>query len=166
MAIIESMVAGSEVYSIDQIFCDLIGQPDDLTVLGRLIRERVLRCTSIPVGAGIALPYARTRLLTNTATQAVGYRYSKAEVLLLDLRQPGKYTDNLFAVTQPKKCQQLMKTLDSINARWGISPAIALLFRRWSNKLPSAASFRRMVAPARPRPSRSARQANTCARVA
>jgi DNA polymerase V len=64
--------------------------------------------------------------MTNAATQAVerifreGYRcYSKAEVLLLDLRQPGEYTDNLFALTQPKKCAQLMKTLDTINARWG-----------------------------------------------
>ena len=53
--------------------------------------------------------------MTNAATQAVeriyrpGYRYSKAEVLLLDLRQPGEYTDDLFAQTQPKKCEQLMR---------------------------------------------------------
>ena len=298
MTLIEGMVAGSEVYSIDEMFCDLTGQPGDLTALGRLIREKVLRCTGIPVGVGIArtktlaklanhtakrlqqqtggvvdicgpfkrdwvlrntavsevwgvgrrlnthlqamgiysamdlsnadpvtlrakfsvvlertarelagvpcleldepdppkqeiccsrmfgkrltdlapikeavasytaraaeklraqgsmckkmriavrtgmfnpdeakyangvlveLPYPThdTLLMTNAATQAVeriyrpGYRYSKAEVLLLDLRQPGEYTDDLFAVTQPKRCEQLMQVLDTINGRWG-----------------------------------------------
>ncbi|MBF7145060.1 hypothetical protein HBH25_22755 [Pseudomonas sp. hsmgli-8] len=54
MTLIESMVYASEIYSIDEIFCDLTGQPGDLTVLGRSIRERVLRCTGIPVGVGIA----------------------------------------------------------------------------------------------------------------
>ncbi|MBF7142740.1 DUF4113 domain-containing protein [Pseudomonas sp. hsmgli-8] len=298
MTLIESMVAGSEVYSIDEIFCDLTGQPGDLTVFGRSIRERVMMATGIPVGVGIAhtktlaklanhtakrllqhtggvvdicdpfkrdwvlrntavcevwgvgrrlaahlqamgiqsamdlakadpvmlrakfsvvlertarelagvsclalddpdppkqeiccsrmfgtrltelpplkeavatytaraaeklraqgslckkmrisiktgmfnpdeakyangvlveLPYPTndTLLMTNAATYAVerifrdGYRYSKAEVLLLDLRQPGEYTHDLFALTQPKKFEQLMNTLDSINARWG-----------------------------------------------
>ncbi len=80
-------------------------------------------------GVMVELPYPThdTLLMINAATQAVeriyrpGYRYSKAEVMLLDLRQPGEYTDDLFAVTQPKKCQQLMETLDNINARWGRS---------------------------------------------
>ena len=298
MTLIEGMVAGSEVYSIDEMFCDLTGQPGDLTALGRSIREKVLRCTGIPVGVGIArtktlaklanhtakrlqqhtggvvdicdpfkrdwvlrntavsevwgvgrrltahlqamgihsamdlanadpvtlrakfsvvlertarelagvpclelndpdppkqeiccsrmfgkrltelapikeavasytaraaeklraqgsmckkmriavrtgmfnpdeakyangvlveLPYPThdTLLMTNAATQAVerifrpGYRYSKAEVLLVDLRHPGEYTDDLFAVTQPKRCEQLMQVLDTINGRWG-----------------------------------------------
>ena len=298
MTLIEGMVAGSEVYSIDEMFCDLTGQPGDLTVLGRSIREKVLRCTGIPVGVGIArtktlaklanhtakrlqqqtggvvdicdpfkrdwvlrntavaevwgvgrrltahlqamgihsamdlanadpvtlrakfsvvlertarelagvpclelddpdppkqeiccsrmfgkrltelapikeavasytaraaeklraqgsmckkmriavrtgmfnpdeakyangvlveLPYPThdTLLMTNAATQAVerifreGYRYSKAEVLLLDLRQAGEFTDDLFAQTRPEKCEQLMQVLDTINARWG-----------------------------------------------
>jgi DNA polymerase V len=35
----------------------------------------------------------------------MGYRYSKAEMLLLDLQQPDEYTDDLFALTQPKKCE-------------------------------------------------------------
>lgn len=298
MTLIESMVPASEIYSIDEIFCDLAGYPGDLTALGRSMRERILKCTGIPVGVGIArtktlaklanhtakrlqqqtggvvdicdpfkrdwvlrntavgevwgvgrrleahlqgmgirsamdlakadpvtlrakfsvvlertareldgvsclalddpdppkqeiccsrmfgqrltdlapikeavasytaraaeklraqgslckkmrisvrtgmfnpdeakyangvlveLPYPThdTLLMTNAATQAVervfreGYRYSKAEVLLLDLRQPGEYTDDLFARTQPQRCEQLMQTLDSINARWG-----------------------------------------------
>lgn len=53
-------------------------------------------------GVVIELPYAtnNTRLMTHAVTLAVdhifcpGYRYSKAEVMLLDLRQPGEYTSD------------------------------------------------------------------------
>jgi DNA polymerase V len=64
-------------------------------------------------------------MMTRAATEAVeriyreGYRYSKAEVLLLDLRQPGEFTDDLFAVTQPCSTDRVMKVLDEINGRWG-----------------------------------------------
>ncbi|CAM3805064.1 Protein UmuC [Pseudomonas reidholzensis] len=78
-------------------------------------------------GALVELPYPTndTLLLTRAATAAVervfqaGYRYSKAEVLLLDLRQPGEFTDDLFAVSQPVECERLMATLDEINGRYG-----------------------------------------------
>lgn len=65
------------------------------------------------------------RLLTKTATEAVervfrpGYRYSKAEVMLLNLCQPGEYTDDLFASTQPTDSTKVMSVLDEINNRWG-----------------------------------------------
>ena len=41
------------------------------------------------------------------ATEAVhrlfqpGFKYSKAEVMLMDLRQPWDFTDDLFAKSQP-----------------------------------------------------------------
>ena len=78
-------------------------------------------------GALIELPYPTndTLLLTRAATQAVeqvyrsGFRYSKAEVLLMDLRQPGEFTDDLFAATQPEACERLMTVLDEINGRYG-----------------------------------------------
>lgn len=78
-------------------------------------------------GALIELPYPTndTLLLTRAATDAVGrvyqagFRYSKAEVLLLDLRQPGEFTDDLFALTQPAACDRLMSVLDEINGRFG-----------------------------------------------
>jgi len=78
-------------------------------------------------GALIELPYPTndTLLLTRAATEAVervyreGFRYSKAEVLLMDLRQPGEFTDDLFAVTQPVACDRLMSVLDEINGRYG-----------------------------------------------
>ncbi|MEF9900141.1 MAG: translesion error-prone DNA polymerase V subunit UmuC [Pseudomonas sp.] len=78
-------------------------------------------------GVLVELPYPTndTLLLTRAATEAVdhvyrpGYRYSKAEVLLMDLRQPVEFTDDLFAVTQPVACDRLMSVLDEINGRYG-----------------------------------------------
>lgn len=78
-------------------------------------------------GALVELPYPTndTLLLTRAATEAAtqvyrsGFRYSKAEVLLMDLRQPGEFSDDLFAVTQPAACDRLMSTLDEINGKYG-----------------------------------------------
>jgi DNA polymerase V len=78
-------------------------------------------------GALVDLPYPTndTLLLTRAATEAVeriyqaGYRYSKAEVLLLDLRQTGEFTDDLFATSQPAPSDRLMSVLDEINGRYG-----------------------------------------------
>lgn len=78
-------------------------------------------------GALVELPYPTndTLMLTRAATSAVervfraGYRYSKAEVLLLDLRQPGEFTGDLFAITQPLASDRLMSVLDEINDRYG-----------------------------------------------
>ena len=78
-------------------------------------------------GVVVDLPYPTddVRLLTKTATEAVervfrpGYRYSKAEVMLLNLCQPGEYTDDLFASSQPTDSTKVMSVLDEINNRWG-----------------------------------------------
>ncbi|MEK2608939.1 translesion error-prone DNA polymerase V subunit UmuC [Pseudomonas shirazensis] len=78
-------------------------------------------------GVLVELPYPTndTLLLTRAATESVeriyqpGFRYSKAEVLLLDLRQPGEFTDDLFAVTQPVASDRLMSVLDKINGKYG-----------------------------------------------
>ena len=64
-------------------------------------------------------------LLTKAAVEALthvfqpGFKYSKAEVLLMDLRQPGEFSDDLFAVNQPAEATRVMAVLDQINARWG-----------------------------------------------
>ncbi|MFY1071753.1 translesion error-prone DNA polymerase V subunit UmuC [Pseudomonas juntendi] len=78
-------------------------------------------------GVLVELPYPTndTLLLTRAGTTAVeqvyraGYRYSKAEVLLMDLRQPGEFTDDLFAATQPVASDRLMSVLDEINGKYG-----------------------------------------------
>ena len=78
-------------------------------------------------GALVELPYPTNdvRLMTQAATEAVnrlyrpGFKYSKAEVLLMDLRQPGEFTDDLFAQSQPAAAGKVMGVLDDINERWG-----------------------------------------------
>ncbi len=78
-------------------------------------------------GLIVELPYPTddVRLLTKAATAAVdklfrpGYRYSKAEVLLMDLCQRGEYTTDLFAQEQPVEASRLMSVVDQINGRWG-----------------------------------------------
>lgn len=78
-------------------------------------------------GALVELPYPTNdvRLMTKASTEAVnrlfrpGFKYSKAEVLLMDLRQPGEFTDDLFAYSQPAATGRVMGVLDEINNRWG-----------------------------------------------
>jgi DNA polymerase V len=48
-----------------------------------------------------------------------GFKYSKAEVLLMNLCHQGEYTDDLFATSQPISTTKLMAVLDQINGRWG-----------------------------------------------
>ncbi|PLV25382.1 DNA polymerase V subunit UmuC, partial [Pseudomonas guariconensis] len=67
MALIESMVPAAEVYSIDECFADLSGIQGDLTQLGRQIRAKVLKCTGIPVGVGIARTKTLAKLANHTA---------------------------------------------------------------------------------------------------
>lgn len=73
----------------------------------------------------LAYPTDDVRLLTTAAVGALdrvfrpGFKYSKAEVLLLSLCQPGEYTDDLFAPSQPADATRVMTVLDQINERWG-----------------------------------------------
>lgn len=78
-------------------------------------------------GMVMELPYPTddTRVITKAAVQGLealyqpGFAFSKAEILLLDLRQRGEYTDDLFAPVQPEATERVMGVLDTINARWG-----------------------------------------------
>lgn len=78
-------------------------------------------------GVVIDMPYPTddVRLLTKAAVDALdrvyrpGFKYSKAEVLLMSLCQPGEYTDDLFAASQPTESTKVMAVLDQINERWG-----------------------------------------------
>ena len=48
-----------------------------------------------------------------------GDAYSKAEVLLMDLRQRGEFTGDLFAASPRLGADQLIAVVDQINAREG-----------------------------------------------
>ena len=78
-------------------------------------------------GVVVDMPYPTddVRLLTQAAVGALerifrpGFKYSKAEVMLLNLCQHGEYTDDLFAMSQPAEATRVMTVLDQINIRWG-----------------------------------------------
>ena len=78
-------------------------------------------------GVIVELPYPcdDTRLMIRAAMAGLdqayreGVAYAKAEVLLMDLRRRGEYTDDLFAEVQPAESERVMGVLDRINARWG-----------------------------------------------
>lgn len=78
-------------------------------------------------GVLVELPHFTddTRLIVRGAIEGLeqlyreGYAYAKAEVLLMDLRQRGQFTDDLFATTQPEASERLMGVMDQINQRWG-----------------------------------------------
>lgn len=78
-------------------------------------------------GVVCELPYPTddTRYITRAAIAGLehvyreGFAFGKAEVLLMDLRQRGEYTDDLFTETQPAASERVMGVLDAINAKWG-----------------------------------------------
>ena len=73
------------------------------------------------------LPYPTddTRVITKAAVAALselfqeGFKFSKAEILLMDLRQPNEFTGDLFSVSQPEATEKVMSVLNAINGRWG-----------------------------------------------
>ena len=78
-------------------------------------------------GVVCALPFPTddTRLVIKAASEGLdaiyrtGYAYAKAEILLMDLRQRGEFTGDLFAPVQPETTGRVMGVLDQINSRWG-----------------------------------------------
>jgi DNA polymerase V len=70
-------------------------------------------------------PTDDVRRLTKYALRALeeifrpGFAYSKAEVLLMDLRKRGEYTQDLFTPSQPERSDTLMAVMDRVNRRWG-----------------------------------------------
>ena len=91
------------------------------------------------------LPYPSddTRLIIRAAQQGLeaifrpGHAYAKAEIMLLDLRQQGEFTDDLFAEVQPAAAEKVMGVLDEINQRWGrgtLRPARVPVTPGWGMK--------------------------------
>ncbi|MDT4823159.1 Protein UmuC [compost metagenome] len=78
-------------------------------------------------GVAVELPYPTddTRLITKAAGEGLeliyrhGFAFSKAEVLLMDLRQPGEFTPDLFAPVQSERASATMAVMDAINSKWG-----------------------------------------------
>jgi DNA polymerase V len=93
------------------------------------IRTGMFNPEEVKFAKGIVceLPYPSddTRLIVRAAQQGLdaifrpGHAYAKAEIMLLDLRQRGEFTDDLFAEVQPAAAEKVMSVLDEINGRWG-----------------------------------------------
>ena len=101
MTILEGMAPVLEVYSIDEAFADLTGMPGSLEALGREMRARVLRCTGIPVGVGIA----QTKTLAKLANRAA--------------KQWQRQTGGVVDIRQPAKRNKLLQVMD-VSEVWGI----------------------------------------------
>lgn len=85
MTLIDSMVVESSIYSIDEIFCSLDGIPGDLEEYGRTIRAKVLKCTGVPIGVGIAHTKTLAKLANFTAK-----RFQEQTGGVVDLRNEHK----------------------------------------------------------------------------
>lgn len=78
-------------------------------------------------GALVELPYPTNdvRLMTKAATEAVnrlfreGFKCRKAEVFLMDLRQTGEFTQDLFSNSQLVEARKVMSVLEKIYDRLG-----------------------------------------------
>lgn len=77
------------------------------------------------INCPLSYPTDDTRVLAAAAVRGLeaifrqGYAYSKAEVLLMDLRQRGEFTGDLFAAAVRPGADRLMAVVDKINAREG-----------------------------------------------
>lgn len=94
-----------EVYSIDEMFLDLAGMPDDLSVLGREIKDRVWQSVRMPVGVGIA----PSKTLAKVANHAAKKIPKCKGVCVLDA---------------PHKWEWLLKRMP-VTGVWGIAKRLA-----------------------------------------
>ncbi|MGY8811507.1 MAG: translesion error-prone DNA polymerase V subunit UmuC [Pseudomonadales bacterium] len=111
------------------------------------IRTGMFNPDEVKMAKGVVceLPYPTddTRLIIRAAQQGLesifreGFAYAKAEIMLLDLRQQGEFTDDLFAEVQPAAAEKVMSVLDDINAKWGrgmLRPARVPMTPGWGMK--------------------------------
>ncbi|MCS3429820.1 DNA polymerase V [Klebsiella sp. BIGb0407] len=103
MTTIEEMSPRCEIYSIDEVFCDLTGMRSyrDLTDFGREIRARVLQHTHLTVGVGIGP--------TKTLAKLANYAAKRWQ------RQTGGVVD-LSDITRQRKLMALLP----VDEVWGV----------------------------------------------
>ncbi len=70
MSLVATLGPEQEIYSIDECFVSLDGVPGNLTERAHKIRNRVLRCTSIPTCIGIAPTKTLAKLANHIAKEA------------------------------------------------------------------------------------------------
>ncbi|MCS2159153.1 Y-family DNA polymerase [Scandinavium sp. H11S7] len=113
MSTLEEMLPRCEIYSIDEVFCDLTGVRNcrDLTEFGREIRATVLQRTHLTLGVGIA----QTKTLAKLANHAA--------------KKWQRQTGGVVDLSNVERQRKLMAAL-SVGEVWGVG-------RRISKKLES-----------------------------
>ncbi|QHB28157.1 DNA polymerase V subunit UmuC [Pseudomonas monteilii] len=101
MAIIEQMAPTTEVYSIDEAFADLTGLQADLPTYAHQIKDRIMRCTGIPVGIGIASSKTLAKLANHGAKKWI------------------KHTRGVLDIRDPDRRDRLLKACE-VGDVWGI----------------------------------------------
>ncbi|MFC7462068.1 Y-family DNA polymerase [Hydrogenophaga defluvii] len=113
-----SLIAGyghrTEVYSIDEAFCDLSGIPGDMTQRGFKIRARIERWLGLQCGIGIGA--------TKTIAKLANHVSKDAE------RKPGSYPPELaqvcnLAALSPPDLQEIMRAT-AVGDVWGVGRRI------------------------------------------
>lgn len=130
MAVIESMVDGTERYSVDELFADLGGMPDDLEALGRRVRREVLQRTGITVGVGIST----TKTLAKLANHAAK-KWQRQTGGVVDLRDPVR-RDKLLRATVVEDVWGIGRRMTENLQRMGIHTA-------WDLAIADAATLRK-----------------------
>ncbi len=62
-------------------------------------------------------------------------RLQQSRIMLLDLRQRGEFTDDMFVTTKAAAAEQVMAVLDQINRKWGrgtLRPAGVPAAQKWA----------------------------------
>lgn len=67
MEVLSQFSPRQEVYSIDECFLDLDGMPDDHTLIGQAIRQRIRKWVGVPVCVGIAPTKTLAKLANHVA---------------------------------------------------------------------------------------------------
>ncbi len=130
MTVLEEMAPSIEVYSIDECFADLTGIPEDLVRFGRQMRARVLRCTGIPVGVGIATSKTLAKLANHGAK-----KWQRETGGVLDVRAPVRRDRLLKACDVAdvwgigRRMTEHLKAM-SIRTAWDLSQADAWTLRK------------------------------------
>ncbi|CAI1620426.1 DNA polymerase V subunit UmuC [Serratia quinivorans] len=121
MAVLEEMAPRTEMYSIDESFLELAGVENcvDLATFGRQVRTRVLQCTGLTVGVGIA----QTKTLAKLANYAAKkWSQTQGVVDLSNLERQRKLMERVPAAEVWGIGRRLTKELQNM----GIKTALQL----------------------------------------
>jgi DNA polymerase V len=94
------------------------------------------KTTDLPIATNNSIEIVKTALNALGAIFKNGYRYQKAGVMLSHLHEASN-SKNLFSSERDEKINNLMKSIDSTNYKYGrstLSLASAGVYKKWNSK--------------------------------